>query len=57
MEIVGCQKLQKKLMRVRWEINVTYQSAGSSQFDIKLVILIIIEDHKGKMVKSQMLHP
>lgn len=34
-----------------------YQSAGSSQFDVKLVILITIEDHKEEVIKSQMQHP
>lgn len=34
-----------------------HQSAGSSQIDIKLEILITTEDHKGEVVKTQMEHP
>lgn len=34
-----------------------YQSVGSSQFDVKLVLLITTKDHKGEVIKSQMQHP
>lgn len=57
MEVVWKQKLhtQKKLMRERWGINVTYQSAGSSQYEMKLVILTTTEGRERELVKSQAL--